>query len=127
MIAADSSSLIAYFQGESGPDVEAIAEAVAAEMLRLPPVVVTELLSDDAARRRLLPVIEALPKLPVSDGYWERAGATRGSLRAKGLKAKIPDVLIAQSCIDHDVALISRDEDFRALAIHCGLKLHAKP
>ena len=124
MIAADSSSLIAYFQGDSGSDVEAIAEAVAGEILRLPPVVVTELLSDEAARPRLLPVIAGLPKLELGVGYWERAGATRGLLRAKGLKAKIPDVLIAQSCLDHDIALISRDEDFKRFVMHCGLRLH---
>jgi predicted nucleic acid-binding protein len=35
----------------------------------------------------------------------------------------LPDTLIAQSCIDHDVALIARDEDFRHFAEHCGLRL----
>jgi predicted nucleic acid-binding protein len=33
------------------------------------------------------------------------------------------DALIAQSCIDHDVPLITRDTDFRHFAKHCGLKL----
>jgi predicted nucleic acid-binding protein len=31
--------------------------------------------------------------------------------------------LIAQSCIDHDVALITRDADFRHYAAEGGLKL----
>jgi len=31
--------------------------------------------------------------------------------------------LIAQACIDNDVALITRDADFRHFAKHCGLKL----
>jgi predicted nucleic acid-binding protein len=44
-------------------------------------------------------------------------------LHAKRLKAKVADTLIAQSCIDHDVALITRDGDFRHFAKHCGLKL----
>jgi hypothetical protein len=39
------------------------------------------------------------------------------------LKARLPDALIAQSCIDHDVALITRDVDFQKYADHCGLKL----
>jgi hypothetical protein len=30
---------------------------------------------------------------------------------------------IAQSCIDADVKLITRDRDFRHFATHCGLKL----
>jgi hypothetical protein len=41
----------------------------------------------------------------------------------KGLRAKTADALIAQSCIDHDVALIARDRDFRHFVRHCGLKL----
>jgi predicted nucleic acid-binding protein len=126
VIAADSSSLIAYFAGESGTDVEMIAEAAAEETLRLPPVVVTELLSDEAVRPHLLSVIGALPKLDIADGYWERAGAMRALLRAKGLRAKIPDVLIAQSCLDHGLALISRDDDFRHFALHCGLKRQSR-
>jgi predicted nucleic acid-binding protein len=41
----------------------------------------------------------------------------------KGIRAKTADALIAQSCIDHDVALITRDRDFRHFVRHCGLKL----
>jgi predicted nucleic acid-binding protein len=39
------------------------------------------------------------------------------------LRARLPDALIAQSCIDHDVALITRDRDFRYFAKYCGLRL----
>jgi predicted nucleic acid-binding protein len=39
------------------------------------------------------------------------------------LLARLLDALIAQSCIDHDVMLIARDDDFRHFAKHCGLKL----
>ncbi len=51
------------------------------------------------------------------------AGSARRLRKQKGLRAKIADTLIAQSCIDHDVALITRDGDFRHFAKHCGLKL----
>jgi predicted nucleic acid-binding protein len=64
-----------------------------------------------------------LPLLEIVDGYWARAGQARRLLIRKGLKAKTADALIAQSCIDHDVALITRDKDFRHFAKHCGLKL----
>jgi predicted nucleic acid-binding protein len=59
----------------------------------------------------------------VIDGYWQRAGESRRALKTHKLKARIADALIAQSCIDHDVALITRDVDFRHFAKHCGLKL----
>jgi predicted nucleic acid-binding protein len=44
-------------------------------------------------------------------------------LLARKLRARLPDTLIAQSCIDHDIPLIARDTDFRHFAKHCGLKL----
>ena len=123
MIAADTSSLSAYFKGETGKDVERVDSAFADGELRLPPVVLTELLSDPALSDRVRTVIAAFERLEINEGYWERAGDTRRKLKTLGLRAKIADALIAQSCIDHDVALITRDPDFRHFAKHCGLKL----
>lgn len=122
MIAVDSSSLAAYFSGETGRDVELVASAASAGELALPPVVLTEVLTDpeSSALERLL---GQMVLLEISDGYWQRAGLARRELQRRGLKAKVGDTLIAQSCIDHDVALITRDKDFRTFARHCGLKL----
>ena len=98
MPAADTSSLIAFFGGDTGSDVALVHSALGDANLSLPP-------------------IEPTP------GYWVRAAATRALLIEKGLRPKVPDTLIAQSCIDHDVALITRDADFRHFAKHCGLRL----
>jgi predicted nucleic acid-binding protein len=123
LLAADSSSLIAYLVGDNGPDVDRIAAALDSTELCLPPVVVTELLSDAKARAVLAPQLAACTLLEILPGYWERAGATRATVLAKGFKANIPNTLIAQSCIDHNVSLLTRDTDFRHFARHCGLKL----
>lgn len=64
----------------------------------------------------------SLPLLLIDDGYWKRAGDLRRSILDAGRKAKLADVLIAQSCIDHDVALITHDTDFRHFT-RAGLKL----
>ena len=122
MIAADSSSLVAYFSGEQGADVSALRRALIEGTLFLPPAVVAEVLSDRSASRIEADILE-LQVLPISDGYWVRAGRSRRTLHEHGLKARMGDALIAQSCIDHDVALITRDRDFRHFAEHCGLKL----
>ncbi len=53
----------------------------------------------------------------------ERAGFNRATLLAKGLKARIADVLIAQSCLDHKLGLLTRDADFNAFAKAFGLLL----
>ena len=123
MIAVDTSTLSALLGGDQGKDVDLLADGLARGDVRLPPVVLTEILSDPAAAKVLAPKLVDLELLDVSEGYWQRAGETRAKLRTRGLKAKVADALIAQSCIDQDVALITRDQDFRHFAKHCGLRL----
>ena len=112
-IAADTSSIQRYLAGKLGRDTTVLDEVFENDGLFLPPAVLTEVLSDtallaDAAIRiRLIPLLETTP------GYWERAGVMRAALLAIGRKAKLPDTLIAQSCIDHDIPLITYDRDFR--------------
>lgn len=123
MLAADTSSLIAFFNGDKGADVQALRNALQDARICLPPVVVAELLSDSQSRPVTEPLVSAWPQLGIAEGYWLRAAVTRGHLLDRGLKPKLPDTLIAQSCIDHDVPLITRDTGFRHFAKHCGLKL----
>ena len=123
MIAADTSVLVAYLEGGAEPDVAAIATAIDDSRLRLPPVVITELLSYPKAGPKLEAVIGTFLQLETSEGYWERAGETRRRVLAHGYRARVADALIAQSCIDHKVPLMTRDKDFRHFAKHCGLVL----
>ena len=70
--------------------------------------------------------IEAIKELPVlflSSGFWSRAGVLRAKILAKKLKARLADALIAQVCIDHNIPLITRDNDFRHYVKHAGLIL----
>jgi predicted nucleic acid-binding protein len=123
MMATDTSSFSAYLKGEKGKDVERLADALASAELALLPVVITELLTDPEAGKLLDPHIPNFITLELREGYWVRAGHTRRLLRARNLKAKVADALIAQACIDNDVALITRDADFRHFAKYCGLRL----
>jgi predicted nucleic acid-binding protein len=123
MIATDTSALVAYLKNEKGADLDLLDAAAQSGQLRLPPVVITEILSDETSSKLLGDLLPDILTLEPLDGYWGRAGATRRLLRQKGLKAQIADTLVAQSCIDHGVALITRDTDFRHFAKHCGLKL----
>jgi predicted nucleic acid-binding protein len=68
-------------------------------------------------------LLEGLQMLPILDKYWERVGALRRSMRLHGRRSRLGDVLISQSCLDHDVPLVTRDSDFRAYAECCGLRL----
>jgi predicted nucleic acid-binding protein len=123
MIAADSSSLIAHLSGDRGEDVEILDQALADGLVVLPPVVLVELLSDPQLDATVSDLLKTLPLLESTGGYWERAGALRADALSRRRKARLPDTLIAQSCLDHGVPLIARDRDFRVFAKFAGLKL----
>ena len=123
MIALDTSSLIAYLSGSQGPDVEATGIALEHHQAILPPVVLSELLSDPELDRRVKELFVHLPLLEILDGYWERAGLLRARAHAHGRRARLADTLIVQSCLDHEVELVTRDRDFLFFVKAGGLKL----
>jgi predicted nucleic acid-binding protein len=126
MIALDSSTLIEYLSGGEGADVEAAETALEHKQAVLPPVVLSELLSDPRLSSEVATVLKELPLLSLLDGFWERTGYLRSKLIRRGRKAPLADSLIAQVCIDHGVPLISRDADFRNFAPYGGLRLLPK-
>lgn len=123
MIAADTSSLVAFLEGASGDDVELIQSALDHQQLVLPPVVLTELLSDPALPPTVRALLASLPQLQLEPGYWERAGLLRAAIVKQRQKARVADALIAQSCLDQFVPLVTRDKDFRQFAKTAGLSL----
>ena len=113
MIAVDTSSLRRFLEGQSGADTESVAVLLARRQMVLPPVVVTEILSEPQLQRATMDALAAIPILEILDGYWSRAGELRAKVIAAGHKAKVADALIAQSCIDHGVPLLTNNRDFR--------------
>jgi hypothetical protein len=122
---ADTSSVVAYLQGEEGPDVELVDRGLADRSLILAPVSVSELLSDPLLTPPLENFILGIQQLGIKAGYWERAGKLRAELMRLGYRPKIADTLIAQSCLDHDVPLITRDRDFSCFQKFAGLRVSA--
>jgi predicted nucleic acid-binding protein len=123
MIAADTSSLVAFFEGADGDDVEMIQSALDHQQLVLPPAVLTELLSEPALPAAVRSLIAGLPQLQLEPGYWERAGKLRASVLKQRRKARLADALIAQSCIDQSAPLVTRDKDFRNFSRAAGFQL----
>jgi predicted nucleic acid-binding protein len=125
MIAIDSSSWIAFFSESepAGDDTALVESALADHQACLPPVVLTELLSDPKLPRTVAALLCQLPLLDADPGFWERAGRLRARLVARRRRARLADTLISQSCIDHDVRLVTRDDDFRPFARLGGLRL----
>ncbi len=123
MIAIDTSSFVAYLSGASGRDVDAVAVALEHAQAALPPVVLTELLSDPKVGESVKDLFTQLPLLEVIDGFWQRAGLLRARLIARGRRARLADTLVAQTCLDHDLPLVTRDADFRHFVRLAGVRL----
>jgi len=87
------------------------------------PAVLTEVLSDPKLPSAIAEALSEVPLIEVKTGYWERAGALRAKVLAKKRKARLGDALIAQSCIDRGIPLLTRDRDFRAFTEAAGLDL----
>jgi predicted nucleic acid-binding protein len=124
VIAIDTSALVPYLAGEAGADIDAIDFALQQGTAWLPPVVLTEILCAKGLTPGLRASLLSMPTLVVLEGFWARAGSLRAKLLRLGFKARLADTLIAQSCVDHRVLLVTRDKDFRHFAKHGGLRLH---
>jgi predicted nucleic acid-binding protein len=123
MIAADTSSMVAFLEGAAGDDTEVIQSALDHQQLALPPVVLTELLSEPTLPKAVRTLLTGLPILDVEPGFWERAGLLRATVLKQKKNARVADALIAQSCLDQSTPLVTRDQDFRHFATAAGLPL----
>ena len=68
-------------------------------------------------------MLSDIPMIEVEAGYWQRAGLLRAKVLSRRRKARLGDALIAQTCIDRGVTLLTRDKDFRAFADAARLSL----
>ncbi len=123
MIAADTSSMVAFLEGQDGEDTGIIQSALDHQQLALPPVVLTELLSEPTLPKAVRTLLAGLPILDVEPGLWERAGLLRATLLKQKKKARVADALIAQSCLDQSTPLVTRDQDCRHFAAAAALPL----
>jgi predicted nucleic acid-binding protein len=125
MIAADTSTWVAFLEGERGQDAELLDQALKDRQVVMVPVVLTELLSDPKLPSSVAETLSEVPMIEIEPGYWQRAGALRARVLAKRRKARLGDALIAQTCVDGDIPLLTRDRDFLAFVEAAGLNLVA--
>jgi len=123
MIAVDTSTWIGFLQGDIGEDTDLLDRALQDRQVLMAPAVLTEILSDPDLTSEVSENLCELPLLEVGSGYWQRAGELRAKVLRKRRKARLGDALIAQSCIDHGIPLLTRDRDFAAFAEAAGLNL----
>ena len=123
MIAADTSTWIAFLEGAKGSDVELLDHALRERQVLMPPIVLTELLSDPQLPSSVAKTLSDVPMIEIEADFWQRAGALRSKILSKRRKARLGDALIAQCCTDRGVPLLTRDRDFRAFVEAAGLNI----
>src|ERR1700736_1061905 len=123
MIAADTSTWIAFLEGDQGEDAQLLDKALADRQVLMIPVVLTELLSDPQLPSEVGETLAGVPMIEIEAGYWQRAGALRAKVLLRRRKARLGDALVAQSCVDRGIPLLTRDRDFRAFLDAASLSL----
>jgi hypothetical protein len=118
-----SSTWVAFLEGSEGEDARLLDRALEERQVLMVPVVLTELLSDPKLPSNVAKTLAEVPLVEIEPDYWQRAGLLRARVLAKSRKARLGDALIAQSCIDQGIPLLTRDRDFRAFAATADLDL----
>jgi predicted nucleic acid-binding protein len=123
VIAADTSTWVAFLGGDAGEDVKRLDRALEDRQVVMVPVVLTELLSDPKLPSGVAETLSEVPSIEIAPGYWQRAGGLRAKVLARRREARLGDALIAQSCIDGGVPLLTRDRNFKTFSEAAGLDL----
>jgi predicted nucleic acid-binding protein len=123
MIAADSSTWIAFLEGAPGRDTELLDQALGDRQALMIPAVLTELFSDPFLSASAAGGLLDIPMIELQVGYWYRAGLLRAKVLSNRRKARLGDALIAQTCLDRNIPLLTRDQDFRTFADASELNL----
>jgi predicted nucleic acid-binding protein len=123
VIAADTSTWVAFLQGEAAEDTRLLDNALADRVVLMVPPVLTELFSQSGLPIEFEQTLLEIPLVETTAGFWHRAGVLRAKVLSKGRRARLGDALIAQFCVDHGLALLTRDKDFRAFEEAADLNL----
>jgi predicted nucleic acid-binding protein len=123
MFTIDTSSLVAFFAGDKGKDVDFIERVLSEGLVILCPTVISEILSDPKLPIQHEQVILSMPCLEVKEGFWTRVGHLRRTMISKKLRARLADSMITQFCLDYKLTLITRDDDFKNFRKNSELNL----
>lgn len=78
----------------------------------------------DRERERVLPLLEAVPRLEFLESDWAEAGDLGANLRRRGVTVPALDLLIAAVCRRTATSLLTLDKHFRSVE---GLSLDPLP
>jgi hypothetical protein len=77
MIAADTSTWVAFLEGRAGEDAQLLDKALEDRQVVMVPVVLTLLLSDPVLPAGVAQTLSEAPLMEIESGYWRRTGGRR--------------------------------------------------
>jgi hypothetical protein len=80
MIAADTSTWVAFLEGGAGEHAQLLDKALEDRQVVMIPVVLTALLSDRKLPTGVAETLSEVPLIGIGSGYWQRAGALRAKV-----------------------------------------------
>jgi predicted nucleic acid-binding protein len=117
-ILPDTCAWIDYFRpggNELGPLVE---QAIASESVYACGPVLYELIQGARSEKEqtsLTSALGALPYLEMTEALWIKAGQLSAALRKTGKTIPLSDILIATLAVEHGLAVMTVDENFRMI------------
>jgi predicted nucleic acid-binding protein len=123
-VLVDSSVWIAYFRGTSDlPSLDWLIEeglAVTNDLIlaELTPALLVR------GERRLVGLLREIERVPLTLNWDDIVEMQVTCLRNGINKVGIPDLIVAQHAMQHNLSLFSLDKHFRLLSKHIALKLH---
>ena len=113
MICVDTCVWSKFLAGEATTEVLKLKKMLEQGEVVMTPIVLCELLSFSELPAKVKFFLKEFRRIPVQETAWVSAGEMRSELFKKGLKAKLADCLIAQTCMDSKVPFLTVDRDFR--------------
>jgi predicted nucleic acid-binding protein len=121
----DSSVWIEYFRGNKSLAV--LSKLIESNLVCTNELILTELLPAVLRQRErgLAELLNALRKYPLHIDWAELRSWQSRNLKKGFNNIGIPDLLIAQNCLQNNLQIFSRDKHFRLLARHLPLEIYA--
>ncbi|MDF7816877.1 PIN domain-containing protein [Runella sp. MFBS21] len=123
MILVDTSVWVGYFR--KGENAESLEKLITLDLICTNEIILSELIPalQHRRQRELIQNLNALPCVPYTI-FWEGIRTLQVLNLTNGInKVGLPDLMIAQHCLDQNLELWSLDKHFRLIAQQTTLKL----
>ena len=120
---ADTSIWIDYFLGKPGEDLDLFRAGLNEGRVVMAPAVLSELLSSTEMTADVEKALSEMPFAAPAPDFWKKTGNLRRLLAKQGTNATLADCLVVQSCLEHDLPLLTRDKGIKKFGAKAGLTL----